>query len=365
MKKTLIGAIAGAVALVLMIVVAVIASPMVVFSSASGGGAGCTVPAPGGSVGGGVLTISTTAGASLTLDSTQQSHARTIISVGSQEGVSSKGILIALTTALQESKLRMYANTSAYPESASYPHDADGRDHDSLNFFQQRPQSGWGTVAQLMDPVYAARAFFGGPQGPNKGSPRGLLDIPGWEQMDVGRAAQSVQVSAFPSAYDQWVPAAQQLLTGIGGVSDSCASSSGGSWAAPNGKTGADLIAYAQQFVGKVPYSGACGSQGSPSGWCCTGFVYYVYHQVLGIDLPSPVVSGQLAMSHQISRAQAQAGDLVAWTGYHIGIYDGVGGVIHSPDWGRNLEHTKSVDFTIGGVGPTFWRVNAIGAGSW
>ena len=46
-------------------------------------------------------------------------------------------------------------------------------------------------------------------------------------------------------------------------------------------------------------------------------------------------------------------------------IYDGKGGLIHSPDWGRNLTHAKSYQFTIGGVQPTFWRVNALGSGSW
>lgn len=56
-----------------------------------------------------------------------------------------------------------------------------------------RPAAGWGTVAELMDPT--ARAFYGGPTGPNHPSPRGLLDIPGWQGMDPGEAAQAVEVS--------------------------------------------------------------------------------------------------------------------------------------------------------------------------
>src|SRR5699024_11769818 len=108
------------------------------------------------------------------------------------------GLVIALMAALTESTLRQLANTSAYPESANYPNDGDGSDHDSLGLFQMRPQSGWGTVAELMDPTYQARAFFGGPDGPNYPSPRGLLDIPGWEQLDKGEAAQAVEVSAYP-----------------------------------------------------------------------------------------------------------------------------------------------------------------------
>lgn len=32
-----------------------------------------------------------------------------------------------------------------------------------------------------MDPVWSSRAFYGGPNGPNHGSPRGLLDLEDWQ----------------------------------------------------------------------------------------------------------------------------------------------------------------------------------------
>ena len=124
------------------------------------------------------------------------------------------GVLIALMAALTESTLRMLANTSAYPESANYPNDGNGGDHDSLGLFQMRPQSGWGTVAELMDTTYQARAFYGGPDGPNHGSPRGLVDIPGWEQMDPAEAAQAVEVSAYPDRYRDYDPVAETILDG-------------------------------------------------------------------------------------------------------------------------------------------------------
>ena len=65
----------------------------------------------------------------------------------------------------------MLANDGSSPEltaeqaavtatSLTYPHDGLGSDHDSVNTFQQRWIAGWGTVAQLMDPVYAAEAFY-------------------------------------------------------------------------------------------------------------------------------------------------------------------------------------------------------------
>ena len=143
------------------------------------------------------LTVTTANGETFTLNRQQLTHAATIISVGNGiTDVGKPGIKIALMAALTESTLRMLTNTSAYPESANYPNDGDGGDHDSLGLFQMRPQAGWGTVAELMDPTYQARAFLGGPTGPNYPSPRGLLDIPGWQQMDPGEAAQAVEVSA-------------------------------------------------------------------------------------------------------------------------------------------------------------------------
>ena len=159
------------------------------------------------------LIVTTRDGSTFTLNKAQLTHAATIISVGSAiEGVTRDGVQIALMAALTESTLRMLSNTSSYPESATYPNDGDGEDHDSLGLFQMRPQSGWGSVSHLMDPTYQVKAFFGGPTGPNYPSPRGLLDIPGWQTMDKGEAAQAVEVSAFPDRYRNYEPAAQTIL---------------------------------------------------------------------------------------------------------------------------------------------------------
>lgn len=150
----------------------------------------------------------------VTLNEKQIAIATRIITIGRDLGVSDQGLKVALMTALQESRLRMLANSSV-PASLDYPHDGVGSDHDSVNPFQQRV-SGWGTVAELMNLDYSIKAFFGGPTGPNGGSPRGLLDVKGWESMAPGVAAQTVQVSAFPDAYDKWEPAAEQLIATLG-----------------------------------------------------------------------------------------------------------------------------------------------------
>lgn len=125
-----------------------------------------------------------------------EANARTILSVGRSLGVPEYGLVIALAAAMQESSLR----------------NLDYGDRDSLGLFQQRPSTGWGTPAQVTDPVYASRLFFGGPSNPNKGVTRGLLDITGWQTMTLTQAAQAVQRSAHPDAYAKWETSARAWL---------------------------------------------------------------------------------------------------------------------------------------------------------
>src|SRR5690606_18934511 len=92
---------------------------------------------------------------------------------------------IAVMTALQESSLI----------------NVDGGDRDSAGLFQQRPSMGWGTLAQVTDPIYSSKSFYAvNPEGAN----RGLIQVPGWETLSPGAAAQAVQGSAFPAEYDKW-----------------------------------------------------------------------------------------------------------------------------------------------------------------
>ncbi len=124
-------------------------------------------------------------------------NARTIIAVGTSLGVSDYGLVIALSAAMQESTLR----------------NLNYGDLDSLGLFQQRPSTGWGTPAQVTDPEYASKLFFGGPSNPNRGNTRGLLDISGWESMTVTDAAQAVQISGHPDAYAKWESSARSWLS--------------------------------------------------------------------------------------------------------------------------------------------------------
>jgi LysM repeat protein len=140
------------------------------------------------------------AAVNVTLDAEQIANVKTIIAVGRQLGVPDRGIAIALGTAMQESWIR----------------NLDWGDRDSLGLFQQRPSYGWGTAAEVRDPVRATKAFFGGPSDPNGSRTRGLLEIPGWQSMSFADAAQAVQISAYPDRYARWEKPAYAWLAAYG-----------------------------------------------------------------------------------------------------------------------------------------------------
>ncbi|MFF4361000.1 C40 family peptidase [Streptomyces sp. NPDC001604] len=115
-------------------------------------------------------------------------NAETIQATGIAMKVPARGQIVALATALQESGLR----------------NLDYGDRDSLGLFQQRPSQGWGTAAEVRDPVHASMKFF-----------EGLLKVSGWQSMTIAQAAQAVQKSGFPDAYAKWEPLATALQKAI------------------------------------------------------------------------------------------------------------------------------------------------------
>ncbi|WP_226351813.1 hypothetical protein [Pseudonocardia sp. ICBG601] len=85
----------------------------------------------------------------------QVSNAAHIVAAGVEMGVPVRGQVVAVATAMQESSLLNYANTTV-TESLTRPHEAVGADHDSVGLFQQRA-AGWGPVTVRMDPRGSAR----------------------------------------------------------------------------------------------------------------------------------------------------------------------------------------------------------------
>ncbi|MDP4512161.1 hypothetical protein, partial [Nonomuraea turcica] len=101
------------------------------------------------------------------------SCARVIIATVKSRGLPVRAAQIAITTTIVESTIR------------NLTYGAD----DSVGLFQQRPSQGWGTVEQILNPVYATNKFL------NK-----MLQFD-WRNDPIGQICQQVQVSAFPSKY--------------------------------------------------------------------------------------------------------------------------------------------------------------------
>ncbi|MFJ8691004.1 hypothetical protein [Micromonospora wenchangensis] len=120
----------------------------------------------------------------------QTTNAKAIIAATKKAGMDERAAVISIATSLQESKLE------------NLGHLGDRNDHDSQGLFQQRPSSGWGTVEQITDPEYATLAFL-----------KGLKQVDGWHDMPLTKAAQTVQVSAYPDHYAQWEQQAADLVT--------------------------------------------------------------------------------------------------------------------------------------------------------
>ncbi|WP_030438589.1 hypothetical protein [Actinoplanes subtropicus] len=126
----------------------------------------------------------------VTLDTVQMANAATITAVGIRRGMPEQAVVIALATALQESKLE----------------NREDGDRDSIGLFQQRPSQGWGPADKIKDPRYAADKFYSA-----------LKKIKGWQKMRVTDAAQRVQRSAYPNAYEKWADESAVLARALTG----------------------------------------------------------------------------------------------------------------------------------------------------
>ena len=135
-----------------------------------------------------------------TCTSEQVANAATIVAVGQRLSVPPRGWVIAVATAMQESRLR------------NLPHG----DRDSLGLFQQRPSQGWGETPsgpsdtrspaqRILDPVYAATRFY-----------TALTGVAGWQNLPLTVAAQTVQRSGTPDAYAKWEPDALTVVNAVG-----------------------------------------------------------------------------------------------------------------------------------------------------
>ncbi|MDO7868925.1 hypothetical protein [Nocardioides jiangxiensis] len=128
----------------------------------------------------------------VSLDTEQAENAALIAAIGVHRRLPARAVSIALATAYQESKMI----------------NVEHGDRDSLGLFQQRPSQGWGTEAQILDPVHATNAFYDA-----------LVKIDGYESMRITEAAQKVQRSAYPEAYEDHAEDGRALASALTGWS--------------------------------------------------------------------------------------------------------------------------------------------------
>lgn len=295
----------------------------------------------------------------------QLSNARVIIEEGKKAGLGPRAWIIALITSLQESDL------GAHPSTATPNGDGD------VGPFQQRGKVGWyadaATVAEntviLNDPAYAARTFYLGHDvavsSPTGAGPvgyhiPGLLQITGWETMPYWKAAQKVQVSAFPMHYAKHEATVAGILAGvdlsIAPTDCNEALAEAGDVQVPqNAAAGDKVVAYAMTQLG-VPYSWGGGRPSGPSmghccspggqngapivGFDCSGLTLWAWSKV-GVSLPHQSEQQQ-RITTPVPRDQIRAGDLLFFPG-HVGLADGKGGMIEAPRPGVGVRITPNV----------------------
>ncbi|MEU9445828.1 C40 family peptidase [Streptomyces sp. NPDC048304] len=295
----------------------------------------------------------------LDLPGEQIPNAQTIVATGISLGVPKRGQIVALATAMQESRLR----------------NLGGGDRDSLGLFQQRPSQGWGTAAQIHDPVYASEQFY-----------KALLKVHGWQQMTVTQAAQAVQRSGYPDAYAQWEPLATALQKAIAatfpdsGQKDTvktddkpapatgCATADGSSYgpipegAVPKGykipkgtaPRARKAIVWAMQQLGTMyQWGGSCTNSHGPDAMArcdCSSLMQQAYAHA-GIALTRTTYT-QVGEGKAVSPKALKPGDLLFSRGTaarpeHVGMYIGEGLVIEAPRTGKPVRITPLKDWAV------------------
>lgn len=233
-------------------------------------GAGGTV---GGTTGGGVTVPSGALQAGTyggqKLDSGQAQLAILIYNTAMQMGGTARDAVIGIMTAYGESRL----TNITIPNSAG-----------AYGLFQQRPSQGWGTVAQVTNPQYAARKFYSVE-----------LKVGNRDTLDPGQVAVTVQRPGVPpSYYDQFQTMAVQVVNILAGGqgASSLANSPGFTAVAGNGKAGkascVQLLGTSLGLVESAPDIAYQEGGDSPPNVAhptlldCSSFVQWVIYHTLG-----------------------------------------------------------------------------------
>ncbi|OLT42513.1 hypothetical protein BJF85_22610 [Saccharomonospora sp. CUA-673] len=261
-----------------------------------------------------------------TLEGEQREIVQLIIRMGQEREISPRAWQIAIQAGMTESRLR----------------NLDYGDRDSLGIFQMRPSMGWGTPEQVTDPPYQVNKFYDV-----------LEEIPDWEQMRPGEAAQAVERSAFPDRYHEWEPMAVHLVQNLGDVENAsgCEENDGVTLVA-NQQAGR-AIEFALGERGKPYVWGATG----PDTYDCSGLMLRAY-EAAGITIPR-VSRDQYNAGAMLPVEQSQPGDLLFWaydtadpsTIHHVAMYLGDGRMVEAQQSGVPV-HVRDVSWDEGGLVP-------------
>jgi cell wall-associated NlpC family hydrolase len=265
----------------------------------------------------------------LQLDDASLRNAGTIIAEGRRLDVPSRGWVVALATAQQESTIHNLANTTV-PESLTVPNDGVGHDHDSVGIFQQR--ANWGTAVDRMNVTTSADLFYAR-----------LVRVPNWQKIPLTVAAQAVQGSATPDAYARWELLAEQLVSQLADVQATCIADVVVSNVTGRARVVIDAV---ERNLGTLyQLNGDCSDSHSSdmTRHCdCSSLVKTAW-AAANVTLPRTSEDQYLATT-RISRAELQPGDLVFYNAGqdgrpglpgHVALYLGGGKIIEAPQSGQ------------------------------
>lgn len=132
------------------------------------------------------------------------------------------------------------------------------------------------------------------------------------------------------------------LILSISLVALGCASSPKKGWEASNNpRVGANILKTAKSQLGKKYCFGGISPK---TGFDCSGLAWWS-HKRNNINIPR-MSSDQYRSGKKVSRNNLMPGDLLYFETYkkgasHVGVYDGKGGFIHSPNSKKRVQRTS------------------------
>jgi cell wall-associated NlpC family hydrolase len=197
------------------------------------------------------------------LNAAQAAMAVLIYNAGASLGATERDQVVAIAVAMAESSL----GQDVGPNGSHY------------GVFQQDPADGWGTVAQITDPTYAATAFY-----------KALMKITNRDSMTIGQEGQAVQKSQVSSGanYQQYAQMATAVVNTLAVAPATSPAAQGTSQTKTSTASASTFLATALGLVSQHPdiaYQEGGDSAPNvavPTVLDCSSFVQWVYFHTIG-----------------------------------------------------------------------------------